>query len=319
MSGKPARSYSGHHTAAVAVHVAVYGELSAALSNKALQAHPCYQQIDFVLHGEDAAALRALLEGVWNPSGHQDRLFRFDGDWMQLLVEPWVRAGQCVAVEVPQAQHDSTEACFAVTRGGRLCYSMSRAAFQTAGLPGTALKAPAAQRIGRPGGGQPQCYFGSIDMTKPSFAPGQPLFSKVQAYLQGRHVQLLVHSSTGQTIAHEHQVLSLSCDETVFKRCYCPVLDQKTSQQDDMPVQGTCKLLYDAFEWLGSVACGLQRVLRRYPQDPYLSALSLPAHLPYAKVPQVLRVRVQGLITPEVQHSCNRILRYIKQAEEPSP
>ncbi len=227
------------------------------------------------------------------PSPYSSESAVVEAKFAKLLLLPWSRMGESVALFVSSS---CEEGCiFAVIPGGTLILWMDEEVQKTVGVP--FRKVPDRLNGNR---------FGicSVDMTRPTFRKGKPLFDRIEAYFGSNLVRFMLWRDPSicttkfcppKTTDWEERPL-LTCWETVIldsisiPRLSLNLLKDPHSQRT---------VLLDAFEYLGGASCYLTETLNTL-RETYTSTFQSPLLLASDQDRSLMRFRLRGLFPGSV-------------------
>ncbi len=227
------------------------------------------------------------------PSPYSSASAVVEARFVELLLLPWSSMGESVALSVNSS---CEEGCtFAVIPGGTLILWMDEEVQKTVGVP--FMKVP--DRLN----GNRFCLC-SVDMTRPIFRKGKPLFDRIEAYFGSNLVRFMLWRDPSICTTKFFPPDTTDWDETPLSTCWETVTLHSISIPrlplnllKDPHSQRT--ILLDAFEYLGGVSCYLTETLNMI-RETDTSTFQSPSLLASDQNRSLVRFRLRGLFPGSV-------------------
>ncbi len=240
------------------------------------------------------AVYKALNEAL--PSSYSSASVVVEARFIELLSLPWSSMGESVALSVNSS---CEEGCtFAVIPGGTLILWMDEEVQKTVGVPFRKVT----DRLNG------NCfYLCSVDMTRPIFRKGKPLFDRIEAYFGSNLVRFMLWRDPSFCIAKFLPPELTDWEETPLSTWWETVtLDSSSIPRLSLTRVNSLKdahsrrsILLDAFEYLGGVSCYLTETLKAVT-DTDTSTFQSPLLLASNPNRSLLRFRLRGLVPGSV-------------------
>ncbi len=219
--------------------------------------------------------------------------------FVELLSLPWSSMGDSVALS---ANSSCEEGCtFAVIPGGTLILWMDEEAQKTVGVPFIKV-------TDRLNGNR--FFLCSVDMSRPIFRKGKPLFDRIEAYFGSNLVRFMLWRDPSfcttkvclpDPSGWEETPLSMWWETVTLDSISIPSLSltRVNSLKDAHSRRG---ILLDAFEYLGCVSCYLTETLNttKETDTSHTSTFQSPSLLASDPSRSLLRFRLRGLVPGSV-------------------
>jgi len=273
--------------------------------SKLIQSHPFNHEIQLVLPGEQAQAVLNTIE--------QNEQYYYELEApLSIVLDPGFLDETLTKRSVEQHKTHSlymhtidtcidTEDVAVIDGDGCLVLSLQKETYESFGLEGRAAKFA----------GKGQRYIISVDLSAPSFRPGNKSYDRVKWCLDTnlprpfKMVMTRVNTTTGEVLdiplnGIQNQKRTLSWKSSTLEGIRLPTFENLILPSGDSPQNLWKSEALEAHEWLGLASLGSQRLFSHDKPDPFLSVYSCPE--PY-KTGNITILRCRGIATPaSVEH-----------------